>query len=249
MRFGLLLLVLAATPASAQLGVDQAPVVVTAADADSAFALGVRAYRQGRFEEARRAFSTIRAAGFESPELDYNLAEALVRMDSLGPAVAWYLRARPAAGDSLREAVDHNLRLVRARAGIERDAPFVALPHARWVELVQAVGPEPFFWAGWLLLIVACVLAARRYWTRRRLASTRRALFVLVPLSIVLLLVAVAASMQLGVPTRAVLVASVNGVPAASVVHVRQSVEPDSLSVRVPSGEVLTVHSTAVRLL
>ncbi len=249
MRFLLLLLLLAAPTASAQLGVDESLVIATDADADSAFVQGVRAYRQGRFEEARRAFSTVRSAGYASPELDYNLAETLVRMDSLGAAVASYLRARPASSDSLREAVDHNLRLVRARAGVERDAPFVALPRARWIDLVQTVGPAPFFWAGFVLLMIACVLLGRRYWTGRRSASTRRLLSIFVPLSALLLVIATAASMQLGVPTRAVLVESIGDAPAASVVHVRQSIGADSLSIRIPTGDVITAPTAAVRLL
>ena len=249
MRTILLLILLAAPTASAQLTVDESPIVATAADADSAFAQGVRAYRQGRFEEARRAFSTVRSAGYTSAELDYNLAETLVRMDSLGAAVASYLRARPAADDSLREAVDHNLRLVRARAGVERDAPFVALPRARWIDVVQTVGPTPFFWAGFVLLVLTCALLGRRYWTGRRSASTRRLLSIIVPLSALLLVIAIAASMQLGVPTRAVLVERVSDAPAASVVHVQRAVASDSLSIRIPTGDVVTAPTAAVRLL
>ncbi len=249
MRLVLLLLLLTAPPATAQLGVDEAPVVATAADADSAFALGVQAYRQGRFEEARRAFSTVRSAGYASPELDYNLAETLVRMDSLGAAALFYLRARPAADDSLRESITHNLRLIRTRAGVDRAAPFVALPRARWIELVRTLGAAPFFWTGWLLALISCGLLAHRYWTGRRSPSTRRALLILAPMSALLLLVALAASMRIGVPTRAVLSESVGDVPETSVVHVRRLIGEDSLRIRVPTGGVVTAPASAVRLL
>jgi hypothetical protein len=187
------------------------------------------------------------AAGFASPELDYNLAQTLVRMDSLGAALAHYLRARPDADDSLRSAIGHNVRLVRARAGVERAAPFVALPQARWAETVRQVGATPFFWTGWTLLLMAGALGGWRAWSGRAPVATRRALVVLVPLALLLLASALAASAEIGVPSRAVLTREVGATPAASIVHVSGAVGADSLRVRVPTGETVVVEAGSLR--
>lgn len=240
LRIALGLLVLTALPAAAQVRVEAPPPPArTQAGADSAFARGVEAYRQGRFGDAYAAFASAREGGYGAPELDYNLGLTLARMDSAGAAVAALLRARPAAGDSLRAAVDHNLRLVRTRAGVERAAPFVALPQERWASLVRGVGPAALFWTGWLLVALACVLAGLRAWTGRRSDAARRALLVLGPLGAALLLAAGAASMRLGVPQRAVLLEALPGAPAGTVVHLRGAAGADTLRARLPSGAVV----------
>lgn len=79
--------------------------------ADQAFQAATQAYREGRFEDARRGYEELHAAGFESAALYYNLGNACYKTGDAARAVLNYERAlRLDPGD---EDVRHNLELVR----------------------------------------------------------------------------------------------------------------------------------------
>lgn len=87
-----------------------ASLPVRADSADQVFLTATQAYREGRFEDARSAFEQIRAAGYESPALYYNLGNVYYKTGDAARAVLFYERAlRLAPGD---EDILHNLQLV-----------------------------------------------------------------------------------------------------------------------------------------
>ena len=76
-----------------------------------AFARGTAAYTQGRYVEAIQAYGGLVEAGYASPALYYNLANAYYRNGQTGPAVLYYEQAlRLAPGDA---DVRANLQRVR----------------------------------------------------------------------------------------------------------------------------------------
>ncbi len=70
---------------------------------DSLWTVGVKAYSEGNWEEAARAWSSVEAIGVTSPELCCNLGDAYFRQDRLADAILYYSRALkldPSYGDA-----------------------------------------------------------------------------------------------------------------------------------------------------
>lgn len=103
------------------------------------------AYAEDRYEQAVDDYRSVLDAGYASAALYHNLGNAYVRLDSTGPAVWAYEKARRLRPDDAR--LRHNLEHVRRRAGL----PIQGLPSRGLAALV----------AGWspLLLLVAGALA------------------------------------------------------------------------------------------
>ena len=118
-----------------------------AAAQEPLFAEGNRLYQEGDFAGAAASYGAILEAGFESPEVYYNLANAHFRQGHLGAAVLNYERA--ARLDPANDDVRANLALVNQR-------------------LLDRIEPMPRFWLlsafdwwvgliprGWLAALVA----------------------------------------------------------------------------------------------
>ena len=114
-----LLLLLGLGLCAAAVSAQTAPDLWTQANAD---------YQAGRFDDALKNYEQLRAAGRETPELEYDLGNACYRTDRLGEALAHWIRAwRMAPRDS---DVRYNLSLASARSG----EPFFPGPPLRWAE-------------------------------------------------------------------------------------------------------------------
>jgi tetratricopeptide (TPR) repeat protein len=89
------------------------------------FERGNQLYQEGDFAGAIEAYQAVQAAGFESPELYYNLGNAYFKSGDLGRSILWWERAlarRPSDPDAVA-----NLALARSLT-------------------VDAVEPLPRFW-------------------------------------------------------------------------------------------------------
>ena len=136
------------------------------------FLRGNQAYADGRYDEAIGAYQAVRAAGWESGALEYNLGNAYMKRGDIGRAVASYERAvrrLPRDPD-----VAANLAFARERAAIEPPslplwqrllAPFAT--RATSGELTAA------FAVAWLTLWAA--LSVRLFLPSARLALGRLA--------------------------------------------------------------------------
>lgn len=152
-----------------------AAALLSAAQADevapqAGFFQGNQAYAAGRYDEAIAAYESVRAAGFESEGLDFNLGNALFKDGQTARAIASYERARrlsPRDPDILA-----NLTYAREVAQVPAEPPplwqrllFPLAPRATGGEL--AIAAAVVWWVIWLLL------AARLLVPRLRQALTR----------------------------------------------------------------------------
>jgi len=110
------------------------------AQLDASFERGNQAYLHGDYKAAIDAYEQVLAAGIVHEDLEYNLANAYVKADRLGPAILHYERALSL--DPSQEDVQQNLKIVREAAasrwqdklqGEERDA--------FWVRALQLFSP------------------------------------------------------------------------------------------------------------
>ena len=119
---------------------------VAGADAtdDQIFERGNQAYLHGDFQTAVDAYEQLMAGGVVHEDLHYNLANAYVKTDRLGPAILHYEQAL--ALDPSEEDARTNLRLAREAA------------QARWQDKVQGADSEPT-WMKLLSLVPPGTLA------------------------------------------------------------------------------------------
>jgi hypothetical protein len=137
-----------------------------AATADALFAQAAKAYDAGQFDQAVTAYREILDAGFTSPALFHNLANAHFRGGRVGPAVLNYRRALYLAPRD--PDVVANLRFALEAAGVEEP------PAALAARLLRKLGLE-----AWIRLAIASfwLAAAAGCWVmlapRRRAAGLR----------------------------------------------------------------------------
>lgn len=85
-----------------------------AATLDEGFATANKLFIQGRHEEALDAYEALLEHGVQSPEVHYNISNALVKLGRLGAAVGHYKHAlRLEPGPQLAGDITHNLSIVR----------------------------------------------------------------------------------------------------------------------------------------
>lgn len=171
-----------------------------------AFEEGNRHYEAGAWHEAVAAYEQVLQQGYESGTVHYHLGNAYFRLDRLGLAILHYekaLRLMPA-----RREVHHNLEIARSRLPDQ----FPQLPVPWWTQvwhlLVQRLGAGVLFILGLLAYLVAVGLLAWRIRTHTRNPWHRRALALSALLGAVLLLAALAASVETATPRAGVLLAA-----------------------------------------
>ena len=165
------------------------PSADTQTEAERLFALGVHLYANGDPAGALAAFEGADATGWSGGMLQYNLGTAYLDLEQFGPAILHFERARRLMPDN--EAITHNLRIARERAGIATDS---ASPFGLLSSRVSRVA-GPLFWLaiGLILYIGLIGLIGFRLWTRRTEAWSRRAITLLVPFTLVVLLIGLSA--------------------------------------------------------
>ncbi len=119
-----------------------------AASKDATFRRGNDAYFHGHYQEAIDAYEQVVALGVVSADLFYNLGNAYLKNDQLGPAIFDYERALEL--DPSQEDVRFNLAVARDAArkkGEDRLAGVEAQPF--WMRAASQVTVN---WASWLFL-------------------------------------------------------------------------------------------------
>ena len=164
----LLLLVLRSAPGAPQAGAAQA-------EAERLFALGQRLFAEGDAAGAVAAFEGAAATGWTAGALDYDWGTACLATADLGCAVLHLERAARALPS--HEAVAHNLRLARERAGAV-DEPASPLTAIR-----RALGTGVLLGLGLALYVAVVALLGYRLWTRRSAPWLRRTILLLAPLA------------------------------------------------------------------
>jgi tetratricopeptide (TPR) repeat protein len=120
---------------------------------------GNQAYEQGDFDRAVSLYDSVRAQGYESAGLAYNLGNAHYRLGQLAPAIVHYERAL--ALDPGHDDAAYNLRLANLRV-IDNLVPVPDLFLVEWMrDIVQSRTPGQ--WAVialiWLCLALVAGLA------------------------------------------------------------------------------------------
>lgn len=112
------------------------------------------AYEQGRHTRAAEMYEGLVETGYAHAALYYNLGNAYVRLERLGPAIRYYEKARRLRPDAPR--IRHNLEQARRRAGVYPERLSVArgLP-----ALVAGWPPWTLLWGGCMLLGLGAVVA------------------------------------------------------------------------------------------
>ena len=163
-----------------------APSADSQAEAERLFVLGVRLYADADADGAVAAFEGAGATGWSSGMLHYNLGTAYLDLEQFGPAILHLERARRLMPGN--EAITHNLRIARERAGVtvEATSPWEVLGR----RLARTGGPLLWLAFGLVLYISLTTIIGFRFWTRREDAWSRRAITVLVPVTAAVLVAA-----------------------------------------------------------
>ena len=153
------------------------PPADTPDEAARLFTLGQQLYAEGDHAGAVAAFEGALATGWTSAAVHYNLGTACLATGDLGCAVLHLERAhRLRPGD---ETIRHNLRLAHDRSGGEPSLRTPMQPVLRVFGLTGLLGLSGAFY------LAAMGLLGAWFWTKR--PGLRRALLVLVPLAVLLL--------------------------------------------------------------
>ena len=129
-------------------GIARAADTEIAASKDATFRRGNDAYFHGRYAEAVEAYEQVAALGVISQDLFYNLGNAYLKANQLGPAIYNYERALEL--DPSQEDVRFNLTVARDAArkkGEDRLAGAEAIPF--WMRVASQVTVD---WVSWLFL-------------------------------------------------------------------------------------------------
>jgi len=135
------------------------------------FAAGVKAYEQGRIEEALAIFEALERPGAENAALLYNCGNCYFRLGRFGDAVAAYERARRIAprDDDILE----NLNFVRNRLGFP-PVSVVRTPGDLLMRVRDYLRPDEWLWlAAWSALFIGVWAGVRRLRGRRPVTAFR----------------------------------------------------------------------------
>ena len=161
------------------------------------FALGQQLYAEGDHAGAVAAFEGVLATGWTSAAAHYNLGTACLATDDLGCAVLHLERAqRLNSGD---ETIRHNLHLAHDRAD---GAPRTRTPMQ---PILRALGLTGLLGLSGAFYLVTMGVLGTWFWTRRPLL--RRALIVLAPLAVLLLVLSAFAWRESHTPEAVILAA------------------------------------------
>jgi tetratricopeptide (TPR) repeat protein len=125
---------------------------------------GNKAYSAGSFSTAVELYKKVVDAGYESPELFYNIGNSYFKMNDYPSAILWYERAKRL--DPGNEDIDFNLNVANTKIS-DKIEPLPELFYKRWFNgLVQLFSVDT--WATMCLtLFIACLLCGVLYLASR----------------------------------------------------------------------------------
>lgn len=125
---------------------------------------GINHYETGEYGKAAAAFETVANRGIRNGELYFNIANAYLKQDRLGPAILWYERAhRLIPGDpDLRFNLDYARSLLKDEPGTF-SSPVIQVIFF-WKDLLRA---STWQWLGIITgAIFWCLLAVVRFFKK-----------------------------------------------------------------------------------
>ena len=144
-----------------------------AATLEETFERGAAAYREGKFEDAARAYIAILESGVADPRVFYNLGNVYFKQGRIGPAILEYERALRL--DPADQDVRDNLELARSQMRDRVPDPELQAPVRMVKETIESMPPDVLsgsflaFW--WLTCLFVAGIPVVRSWMRRRLLA------------------------------------------------------------------------------
>ncbi len=119
-----------------------------------------KAYSAGSYTTAAELYNKVVMAGYESPELFYNLGNSYFKMNDYGHAILWYERAKRL--DPGNEDIDFNLNVANTKIS-DKIEPLPELFYKRWFNgLLQLFSADSWAAIG-IILFIAGLLGGVLY--------------------------------------------------------------------------------------
>jgi tetratricopeptide (TPR) repeat protein len=119
-----------------------------------------KAYSSGSYTAALELYTKVVSAGYESPELFYNLGNTCFKMNDYAHAILWYERAKRL--DPGNEDIDFNLNVANTKIS-DKIEPLPELFYKRWFNSVLRLFSVDM-WAGiGIAMFIAGLLGAVLY--------------------------------------------------------------------------------------
>ena len=127
---------------------------------------GNKAYTEGLYPDAIDYYKQVADAGFESPELFYNLGNAYFKLNDYPHAILWYERARRL--DPGNEDIDYNLNVANSKIADKID-PLPDLFYVRWYWSIVNLFPINTWAIQTIVCFILTLVAISLYFISRRL--------------------------------------------------------------------------------
>ncbi len=119
-----------------------------------------KAYSAGSYTTAAELYNKVVMAGYESPELFYNLGNTYFKMNDYGHSILWYERAKRL--DPGNEDIDFNLNVANTKIS-DKIEPLPELFYKRWFNgLLQLFSADTWAAIG-IILFIAGLLGGVLY--------------------------------------------------------------------------------------
>jgi tetratricopeptide (TPR) repeat protein len=137
---------------------------------EATFERGAAAYREGKFEDAAKAYIAILESGIADPRVFYNLGNVYFKQGRIGPAILEYERALRL--DPADQDVRDNLDLARSQMRDKAPDPDLQAPVRLVKDTIESTPPDILSWAflgfWWLTCLGIAGIPLMRSWIRRR---------------------------------------------------------------------------------
>ena len=132
----------------------------------SIIAEGNMAYTEGLYTDAIDSYLEVADAGFEAPELFYNLGNAYFKMNDFPHAILWYERAHRL--DPGNEDIDYNLKVANSKIADKID-PLPELFYIKWYKSVVNLFPVNTWAVQTIAYFILTLVAVTLYFISRKL--------------------------------------------------------------------------------
>jgi len=127
---------------------------------------GNQAYTEGDFADAVAYYKKATDAGYESPELFYNVGNAYFKLNEFPQAILWYERAQRL--DPGNEDIDYNLNVANSKIADKID-PLPELFYVRWYRSVVDLYPTSTWAVQTIVFFILTLVSVSLYFISRKL--------------------------------------------------------------------------------
>jgi len=137
-----------------------------AQDPQTLISEGNKAYSEGLYTDAIEHYQQVTGAGWESPQLYYNLGNAYFKLDDYPHAILWYERARRL--DPGNEDISFNLNVANSKIA-DKIEPLPVLFYVRWYQSLVGLFPVGGWAVQTIIFFFLTLTAVLLYLYARRL--------------------------------------------------------------------------------